>query len=218
VGMFVVCEEGTRSKLEQMFRDMGLAVKDSRSYPVFEIESRSVERNWHPETFEFDDYEHAVIVIRKEDCEPFLEDFNLNPRAKLIEYLEMNGWEGLDASLTISLYEYGYVFKDMGDGDWGVIHCDFSRGRSPSHRLPNCSRRLAFAVLGEDEIAEWEDEYCEEAAELTGLTHEVWSDLYTPSKLMDIDSVAGVLWDTFYGAYKLTEKSMLSFLQEDVNG
>jgi hypothetical protein len=201
-----------------MFEDMGLTVRESRSYPVFEIKAvPGSERNWHSEAFKFDDYEHAVIVMREENCEPFLEDFDLNPRADLIQYLEGNGWEGPDASITISLYEYGYLFKDFGDGDWGVIHYDVRREKS-SYGLPNCSKRLAFAVLDSDEIEDWEDEYCEEAEELTGLSHEEWSDLYTPSKLMDMNSIVGMLWEIFYGAYKLTEKEMLSFLREDVNG
>ena len=118
-----------------------------------------------------------------------------------IEKYKKEGYEGCDASLEISLFEYGIIWKrDVdGDNDWLFIY-----------NINEEEERYDCGWI--DKIDELDNLDFNEVARFCGMTKEEWLKTELPRQVYDMFIYYGyenVFGSTYHGGFKIKENGDL---------
>ena len=105
-----------------------------------------------------------------------------------ITKLEKSGFDGVDASLDIALFEYGLAWHDLGNGDWLFIYgigADEIDGQMTYTRFDRCEMRESEFTSDHD----WCD--FDAVCKPSGIEVETWQAWSFAQRIADLVSYYG---------------------------
>jgi hypothetical protein len=113
--------------------------------------------------------------------------------------LKEQGFQGMDASLKESLFEYGLAWRELPDGEFLFVH----RHTSMPKRFDRTTLNVKNDLKKEFDWINWAD-----VASFTGTPFENWLDLSFPHKISDLINYYGVenvFGTTYWEGFKIKE-------------
>lgn len=115
-----------------------------------------------------------------------------------ISLIESQGWQGLDLSLAISLFEYGFAFREVGE-ELIVIH-----RASHGENFDRTSFSLSLDVRKEYEWVKWDGFYSTmDTTEEEFDASPLWQKLYD---LMIYYGVEEIFGTTYWSGFPISEE------------
>jgi len=131
-----------------------------------------------------------------------MDELHAKKKGKTIEDYEAEGYEGSDASLEISLFEYGLIWKDRRPEGYHFIY-----GTSMDS---NGYNKFDSGWITSDRDFDWID--LKDVLSYTGLSEEEWAKLPLPNKVSDVFNYYGhenVFGSSYGGGFSVVNNDSL---------